>query len=111
MLNLALKRVQSVSQFFDIPSNACEQGWGVVDGKKNLPFAGSTLHRLPAELAARCGPLTTRTCFWSVLTGRIAPNLLFMSKEHQVECAYCAPSCAGIRRRPATLLTACDLDR
>jgi hypothetical protein len=76
-----------------------------------LPFARSSLHRLPAELAPCSSPFTAGASFWSIFACGIAPNLTLISHARQLVCSPCAPSCAGIRRRLATPWIAYDLGR
>jgi hypothetical protein len=68
-----------------------------------VPFAGTALHGLTAELAACSGPLATRAGFWAVFGGRVASNLLDVSDTHTWAGGLSAPSSADTRRRLARL--------
>jgi hypothetical protein len=40
-----------------------------------IPFAGPSLHGLPAKLASRSSSLTAGASFWAIFARRIASNL------------------------------------
>jgi hypothetical protein len=111
VLDLAFERVKPVGQLLDISGDICQYVLVAVDMRSKLPFAGPALHRLSAELASGPSPLAAGASLWSVFACRITPNLPHISRAHQGPFVFRAPSCAGTRRTPAKLWTACDLDR